>query len=106
MPRYQPWPKGPPRFRENRNDPNEGEGPFCHLISERPAEQVNPNGLAWEQGHYGFANDEPTTAKYPPADDFRPVGNRSGNKSGQGGYNIVNGMVPDCRGEGGNRSGE
>jgi hypothetical protein len=98
--------RGPPRFHENRRDPKRGEGPFVRLVSPKGAEQVNPNGLTWNEGHFGFVDTEPSMRKYPSGGDFRTVGNRAGSGGVRGGYNIVNGVERDCKGEGGNRSGE
>ena len=109
MPRQYDAKKGPPRFRENRGDPHMGGGPFYECLSEKCCEQVTPNGITWNEGHYGMVDDyEMSTRRLPHGQDYRPIGNRAGTPSVRGGNSTVNGIETDCRGEpnDGNRSGE
>jgi hypothetical protein len=97
-------PRGPARFRENRKDPKEGEGPFVGLVNAMDAELVTPNGLVWNGDHMGRVFSEPSTNPWPRG-DRRHQGNRADMVS-LGGNTTVNQIAPDIVVKPGNRSGE
>jgi hypothetical protein len=103
--RLQDIPIVPNRIAINRGDPRDGEGPFVSRVSTRNAEQVNPNGLAWDGDHMGIVDYEPSTSPYPETDK-RWQGNRADMVS-LGGNKTVNYPAPPGKTSSrGNRSGE
>jgi hypothetical protein len=73
-------------------------------VSTKPAEQVTPNGLAWNNDHMVLVQTEPSTNKYP-RDDYRNQGNRS-TRFVLGGNTTVDRGAPGIVKHGGNDSGQ
>src|SRR5262249_16939979 len=103
--RIQDVPIKPPRYRQNRQDPREGEGVFVNCISERNAEQVTLNGLTWNGDHRGIVEYEASTRRFP-LEDTRAQGNRATRDGILGGNRTVNNPAFPGVGHGGNDSGE
>ena len=92
----------PNRIAQNRMDAREGEGPFVMLVSKRSAEQVNLNGITWNNSHMGIVEYEESTRKFPKG-DARVQGNRSTDAT-YGGNKIVNYPAWPAVKHGGNES--
>lgn len=97
-------PVTPARVAQNRDDPKQGEGPFVRTVSLRAAEQVNLNGLTWNNDHMGIVEYEESTRKYPKG-DARVQGNRSTDMT-YGGNKLVNYPAWPAVRHGGNDSGQ
>jgi hypothetical protein len=95
----------PNRVAQNRKDPHQGEGPFVQLVSKRQAEQVQLNGLTWNNDHQGIVDYEASTARYPKG-DARAQGNRATIDGILGGNKIVNYPAWPAVKHGGNDSGQ